>query len=68
MQNNMVNVFDNNNTQSVHTATRINVTMVNSSNNYCDYISHARLQLEVTLVMLDVELRLVMVEMLSHLT
>jgi len=31
-----VNVFDNTNTQSVHTATRINVTMVNSSNNYCD--------------------------------
>ena len=31
-----VNVFDNTATQSVHTATRINVTIVNSSNNYCD--------------------------------
>ena len=31
-----VNVFDSTNTQSVHTATRIKVTMVNSSNNYCD--------------------------------
>ena len=31
-----LNVFDNDTTQSVHTATRINVTMVNSSNNYCD--------------------------------
>ena len=31
-----VNVFDSTATQSVHTATRINVTMVNSSNNYCD--------------------------------
>ena len=31
-----VNVFDNTTTQSVHTATRINVTLVNSSNNYCD--------------------------------
>ena len=31
-----VNIFDNTTTQSVHTATRINVTLVNSSNNYCD--------------------------------
>ena len=31
-----VNIFDTTTTQSVHTATRINVTMVNSSNNYCD--------------------------------
>ena len=31
-----VNIFDSTTTQSVHTATRINVTMVNSSNNYCD--------------------------------
>ena len=31
-----VNVFDSTATQSVHTATRIKVTMVNSSNNYCD--------------------------------
>ena len=31
-----VNIFDSTATQSVHTATRINVTMVNSSNNYCD--------------------------------
>jgi hypothetical protein len=31
-----LNVFDSTATQSVHTATRINVTMVNSSNNYCD--------------------------------
>ena len=37
-----VNVFDNNNTQSVHTATRINVTLVNSSNNYCDSTFHMR--------------------------
>ena len=31
-----VNIFDTDATQSVHTATRINVTMVNSSNNYCN--------------------------------
>ena len=37
-----VNVFDNNVTQSVHTATRINVTLVNSSNNYCDNTFHMR--------------------------
>ena len=37
-----VNVFDNNATQSVHTATRINVTLVNSSNNYCDNTFHMR--------------------------
>jgi hypothetical protein len=37
-----VNIFDTNATQSVHTATRINVTMVNSSNNYCDSTFHMR--------------------------
>jgi len=37
-----VNVFDSNATQSVHTATRINVTLVNSSNNYCDSTFHMR--------------------------
>ena len=37
-----VNVFDNNTTQSVHTATRIKVTLVNSSNNYCDSTFHMR--------------------------
>ena len=31
-----VNIFDTTTTQSVHTATRIKVTLVNSSNNYCD--------------------------------
>ena len=31
-----LNVFDSTATQSVHTATRINVTLINSSNNYCD--------------------------------
>ena len=31
-----VNIFDNTNTSTVTTATRINVTLVNSSNNYCD--------------------------------
>ena len=31
-----LNVFDNTNTSTVTTATRINVTLVNSSNNYCD--------------------------------
>ena len=31
-----LNVFDNTNTTTVTTATRINVTLVNSSNNYCD--------------------------------
>ena len=37
-----LNVFDNTTTQSVHTATRIKVTMVNSSNNYCDSGFHMR--------------------------
>ncbi len=37
-----VNIFDSTATQSVHTATRINVTMVNSSNNYCDSTFHMR--------------------------
>ena len=37
-----VNIFDSTATQSVHTATRINVTMVNSSNNYCDSGFHMR--------------------------
>jgi hypothetical protein len=37
-----VNVFDTDATQSVHTATRINVTLVNSSNNYCDSTFHMR--------------------------
>jgi hypothetical protein len=37
-----VNIFDTTTTQSVHTATRINVTMVNSSNNYCDTGFHMR--------------------------
>ena len=31
-----LNVFDNTTTSTVTTATRINVTLVNSSNNYCD--------------------------------
>ena len=31
-----LNVFDNTNTSTVTTATRINVSLVNSSNNYCD--------------------------------
>ena len=31
-----LNVFDNTNTSTVHTATRIRVELVNSSNNYCD--------------------------------
>ena len=31
-----INVFDSTATQSVHTATRIRVELVNSSNNYCD--------------------------------
>ncbi len=31
-----LNVFDNTNTSTVTTATRIRVTLVNSSNNYCD--------------------------------
>ncbi|MBA87573.1 MAG: hypothetical protein CMB29_05890 [Euryarchaeota archaeon] len=31
-----VNIFNNTNTSTVTTATRITVTMVNSSNNYCD--------------------------------
>ena len=31
-----LNIFDNTNTSTVTTATRINVEMVNSSNNYCD--------------------------------
>ena len=31
-----LNVFDNTNTSTVSTATRIKVTLVNSSNNYCD--------------------------------
>ena len=31
-----VNVFDNTNTSTVTTATRINVELINSSNNYCD--------------------------------
>jgi hypothetical protein len=31
-----LNVFDNTNTSTVNTATRIKVTLVNSSNNYCD--------------------------------
>ena len=31
-----LNVFDNTNTSTVTTATRINVTLINSSNNYCD--------------------------------
>ena len=31
-----LNIFDNTNTSTVTTATRINVTMVNNSNNYCD--------------------------------
>ena len=31
-----LNVFDNTNTSTVTTATRINVTLLNSSNNYCD--------------------------------
>ena len=37
-----VNIFDDTTPQSVHTATRINVTMVNSSNNYCDSTFHMR--------------------------
>ena len=37
-----VNIFDNTTPQSVHTATRINVTLVNSSNNYCDSTFHMR--------------------------
>ena len=37
-----VNVFDSTATQSVHTATRIKVTLVNSSNNYCDSTFHMR--------------------------
>ena len=41
-----VNIFDNTTTQSVHTATRINVTLVNSSNNYCD--SNGRMRTHAT--------------------
>ena len=37
-----VNIFDTDATQSVHTATRIKVTLVNSSNNYCDNTFHMR--------------------------
>lgn len=37
-----LNVFDNTNTSTVTTATRINVTLVNSSNNYCDSGFHMR--------------------------
>ena len=37
-----LNVFDNTNTSTVTTATRINVALVNSSNNYCDSAFHMR--------------------------
>ena len=37
-----LNVFDNTTTTTVTTATRINVTLVNSSNNYCDSGFHMR--------------------------
>ena len=37
-----LNVFDNTNTSTVTTATRINVTLVNSSNNYCDSSNRMR--------------------------
>ena len=37
-----LNVFDNTNTSTVTTATRIKVTLVNSSNNYCDSSNRMR--------------------------
>tara|TARA_B100001057_G_scaffold380490_1_gene386186 strand:+ start:880 stop:3852 length:2973 start_codon:yes stop_codon:yes gene_type:complete len=37
-----LNVFDNTTTSTVTTATRINVALVNSSNNYCDSAFHMR--------------------------
>lgn len=37
-----LNVFDNTNTSTVTTATRINVSLVNSSNNYCDSNNYMR--------------------------
>ena len=37
-----LNVFDNTNTSTVTTATRINVELVNSSNNYCDTNNYMR--------------------------
>ena len=37
-----LNVFDNTNTSTVTTATRINVTLANSSNNYCDSNGYMR--------------------------
>jgi hypothetical protein len=37
-----VNIFDNTNISTVTTATRINVTMVNNSNNYCDTNNYMR--------------------------
>ena len=41
-----LNVFDNTTTSTVTTATRINVTLVNSSNNYCD--SNGRMRTHAT--------------------
>ena len=41
-----LNVFDNTNTTTVTTATRINVALVNSSNNYCD--SNGRMRTHAT--------------------
>ena len=41
-----LNVFDNTNTTTVTTATRINVALVNSSNNYCD--SNGRMRSHAT--------------------
>ena len=35
-----LNIFDNNNTSTVTTATRINVELIRSSNNYCDSNGH----------------------------
>ena len=37
-----LNIFDNTNISTVTTATRINVTMVNNSNNYCDTNNYMR--------------------------
>ncbi len=37
-----LNVFDDTSTETVTTATRISVTLVNSSNNYCDSTNHMR--------------------------
>ena len=37
-----LNVFDNTNTSTVTTATRINIELVNSSNNYCDSAFYMR--------------------------